>query len=169
MKLKGLVWFFTIVLILISIWELSYTWVVRNHESNVKEQAEKMVKRLNPGLKTGNEDFTAAVNHTKDSILSATRDKAIYPLLGTTYLQCKERELKLGLDLQGGMNVTMEVGLDGLIKSLSGFNRDANFNKALDLANNPNTFLSTVQKQQVHIKLQPARITQYSPRITNVL
>ena len=47
MKLKGLVWFFTIALILISLWELSYTWVVRSHESKVKAQAERLVKKSN--------------------------------------------------------------------------------------------------------------------------
>jgi SecD/SecF fusion protein len=40
----------------------------------------------------------------------------------------------LGLDLQGGMSVTMEVGLDGLIKSLANYTKDPNFNKALDNA-----------------------------------
>jgi SecD/SecF fusion protein len=51
-----------------------------------------------------------------------------------TYRSAKESELMLGLDLQGGMSVTMEVGLDGLIKSLANYTKDANFNKALDNA-----------------------------------
>ena len=42
MKLKGLVWFFAIALILISIWELSYTFVVRSYEAEVKAKAEKI-------------------------------------------------------------------------------------------------------------------------------
>ena len=50
MKLKGLVWFFTIALILISLWELSYTWVVRNYESSVKATAERQVKKSSSGL-----------------------------------------------------------------------------------------------------------------------
>lgn len=45
MKLKGLVWFFTIALLIISVWELSYTWVVRNYENSVRAQAERIVKR----------------------------------------------------------------------------------------------------------------------------
>ncbi len=51
MKLKGLVWFFTIALILISLWELSYTLVVRNYESGVRAQATKIAKRISPQLK----------------------------------------------------------------------------------------------------------------------
>ncbi len=52
----------------------------------------------------------------------------------TTYASAKERELMLGLDLQGGMSVTMEVGLDGLIKSLANYTKDASFNTALNNA-----------------------------------
>ena len=48
MKMKGLVWFFTIALILISLWELSYTWVVRNYESSVKATAERRLRNLLP-------------------------------------------------------------------------------------------------------------------------
>ncbi|HEX8676732.1 MAG TPA: protein translocase subunit SecD, partial [Segetibacter sp.] len=64
----------------------------------------------------------------------STKNEKIVLGLGT-YQYAKDQELTYGLDLQGGMNVTMEVGLDGVIKSLSGFNRDVNFNKALQQAN----------------------------------
>src|SRR5882757_9017309 len=136
MKLKGLVWFFTIVLILISLWELSYTWVVRNHENSVKAQAERIVKKTNPELKVGSEDFNTVAGHKRDSMLLATRDKAIYPLLGTTYQKCKENELNLGLDLQGGISVTMDVSLEGLIKSLSNNPKDTGLANALQIATN---------------------------------
>ncbi|MFM2326337.1 MAG: hypothetical protein RIR31_539, partial [Bacteroidota bacterium] len=117
MKLKGLVWFFTIALILISLWELSYTWVVRNYESSVKTQATKLAKKIAPGA-TG-DVLDAVIKDKKDSILLASKDKAIFPLVGTSYQKCKENELNLGLDLQGGISVTMNVSLDGLLKSLS--------------------------------------------------
>ncbi len=133
MKLKGLVWFFTIALILISLWELSYTWVVRNYESGVKEQATRLVKKSAAGL-TG-EAFTAAVKEKKDSILQSTKDKEIFPLVGTTYQKCKENELNLGLDLQGGLSVTMDVSLDGLLKSLSNNAKDPALLNAINTAN----------------------------------
>lgn len=134
MKLKGLVWFFTIALIVISLWELSYTWVVRSHEKSVKAQAAKIVKRGNPGLKQGSEDYNAAVNRIKDSILLATRDKSIYPILGTTYEKCKQNELNLGLDLQGGISVTLDVSLVDLLKSLSNNPKDPALNRAIQTA-----------------------------------
>jgi len=66
-------------------------------------------------------------------LLDSTKDtKLAFGLV--TYRSAKESELMLGLDLQGGMSVTMEVGLDGLIKSLANYTKDANFNKALENA-----------------------------------
>jgi SecD/SecF fusion protein len=59
--------------------------------------------------------------------LLASKDKEIFPLVGTTYQKCKENELNLGLDLQGGLSVTMDVSLDGLLKSLSNNPKDPAF------------------------------------------
>ena len=132
MKLKGLVWFFAIALTLISIWELSYTWVVRSYESKVNLQAEKYVKSLYPEA-TG-DDKTALIKTRAQHILDSTRDKKIYPGVGTTYQECKENELNLGLDLQGGISVTMDVSLDGLLKSLSNNPKDPALLKAIQTA-----------------------------------
>ena len=55
MKLKGLVWFFAIALILISVYQLSFTWVVNSHEAKMKEKAERMVSRLEGDLKRRSE------------------------------------------------------------------------------------------------------------------
>ncbi len=133
MKLKGLVWFFAIALILISIWELSYTWVVRSYENKVKAQAETLVKKQ-PGAPTKGDDYDLLVKNKMQHILDSTRDKSIYPVVGTSYQKCKENELNLGLDLQGGMSVTMDVSLEGLLKSMSNNPKDAALNKALNTA-----------------------------------
>jgi SecD/SecF fusion protein len=132
MKLKGLVWFFAIALTLISIWELSYTWVVRSYETTVKTQAEKIVKKQYPDAK--GEDKDLLVKSRMQHILDSTRDKEIYPVVGTTYQKCKENELNLGLDLQGGINVTMDVSLEGLLKSLSNNPKDPALLKAIQTA-----------------------------------
>jgi len=133
MKLKGLVWFFAIALIFISLWELSYTWVIRNYEGKVKAQAEKQVKSQFPDVK--GEDKDLLVKNRMQRMLDSTRDKSIYPLVGTTYQKCKENELKLGLDLQGGMSVTMDVSLEGLLKSMSNNPKDPTLLKAIQTAN----------------------------------
>ncbi|MDP4284446.1 MAG: protein translocase subunit SecDF [Bacteroidota bacterium] len=133
MKLKGLVWFFTITLILISVYQLSFTWVVNNHEKKMKLKAEKTVAMTYPGVIGEKKD--ALVQKTFQYYLDSTRDEKIYPVFGTTYQKSKENELNLGLDLQGGMSVTMNVSLDGLLKSLSNNPKDPALIKALNTTN----------------------------------
>lgn len=134
MKLKGLVWFFTIVLILVSLWQLSYTWVIKNYESKIERKATSIVKRDYPALKPGSDDFKEMVEAKTQYILDSTKNTKIYPVTGATYKECKEKELSLGLDLQGGMNVTMDVSLEGLIKSLSVNPKDPQLLNAINTA-----------------------------------
>jgi SecD/SecF fusion protein len=117
MKLKGLVWFFAIALIIVSLWELSYTWAVHSFENKQQAAAERYIKTAAPGLK--GDEKRVAVEKRKLQLLDSLRDKQAYPIVGTSYQDCKKNELNLGLDLQGGINVTMDVSLEGLIKSLS--------------------------------------------------
>lgn len=131
MRLKGLVWLFTIVLIVISLWELSYTLVVRNYESDVRAKAERFVKKQSGGLSADQQKIL--VEARTQYILDSTKDKEIY--LGTTYQKCKENELNLGLDLQGGISVTMDVSLEGLLKSLSNNPRDPQLLAAISKSN----------------------------------
>ncbi len=133
MKLKGLVWFFTIALILISVYQLSFTWVVNSHEKNMKLKAEKTVMMGHPGISGEQKD--ELVRERYHHLLDSTRDTKIYPAIGTTYQKSKENELNLGLDLQGGMSVTMNVSLDGLLKSLSNNPKDPELLKALATTN----------------------------------
>lgn len=130
MKLKGFVWFFTISLILISLWELSYTWVIRNHENKVRAQATRLVKSQVAGLPADQRE--AIIKAKTQRILDSTKNKSIF--LGASYQKCKENELNLGLDLQGGISVTMDVSLEGLIRSLSNNPKDPQLQKALSIA-----------------------------------
>ncbi|MFZ1451681.1 MAG: hypothetical protein WAT20_03220, partial [Ferruginibacter sp.] len=102
MKLKGLVWFFTIALTILSLWELSYTWVVRNYENSVTAKATKIVKKAFPALK--GDELETEIELRKRKILDSTAEQKIYPIFGTTYKECKANELNLGLDLQGGIS-----------------------------------------------------------------
>ena len=133
MRLKGLVWFFAITLIVISLFQLSFTWVVNSHESAMKAKAEKMVRLSNPTAKGEEKDDLVKAKFLR--LLDSTKDTKIYPVLGTTYQKCKENELNLGLDLQGGMSVTMDVSLEGVIKSFSNNPKDPQLVNALNEAN----------------------------------
>jgi SecD/SecF fusion protein len=143
MQLKGLVRFFAIALILICLYQLSFTWFVRSHEKAMDEKAQAWINRFPtpeqkyPGNKELQAIYADSLSEVKKErlqrLLDSTKDtKLAFGL--TTYRSAKEKELMLGLDLQGGMSVTMEVGLDGLIKSLANFTKDPVFNKALDAA-----------------------------------
>ena len=143
MQLKGLVRFFTIALILICLYQLSFTWFVRSHEKAMEAKASSWVKKfpkadqVYPSNKEEQLLYNDSLNDVQKAyykkLLDSTKDtKLAFGL--TTYASAKEKELMLGLDLQGGMSVTMEVGLDGLIKSLANYTKDASFNTALNNA-----------------------------------
>ena len=143
MQLKGLVRFFTIALILICLYQLSFTWFVRNHEKSMEAKAAAWVKKLPTAQSVYPNDkeqqflYNDSVSDIQKAyykrLLDSTKEtKLAFGL--TTYASAKESELMLGLDLQGGMSVTMEVGLDGLIKSLANYTKDASFNTALNNA-----------------------------------
>ena len=143
MQLKGLVRFFTFALILICLYQLSFTWFVRSHEKSMETKAAAWAKKL-PKAETlypNDKDQQLLYNDSVSDVqkayykrlLDSTKDtKLAFGL--TTYASAKGSELMLGLDLQGGMSVTMEVGLDGLIKSLANYTKDASFNTALSNA-----------------------------------
>ncbi len=134
MQLKGLVRFFAIALILISVYQLHFTWVVQNHESKMEKSTRNWVSS----------NFANSSQETKDSsykihlrrVLDSTKEKTLtYGITGSiSYQKAKEQELNLGLDLQGGMSVILEVELQELLKSISNNPKDPALNKALDLA-----------------------------------
>ncbi len=133
MQLKGLVRFFTILLILYSIYELSFTWVVRSHENKMEAKAKQFANAATADPAARDQIYKDRLRRLLDS----TKEKTIhYGIQGPiSYQKAKEEELNLGLDLQGGINVTMEVELSGLLRSMANNSKDPNFLKALDNAN----------------------------------
>jgi SecD/SecF fusion protein len=142
MQFKGLVRFFTILLIIYSLYQLSFTWFVKKHERKVEKLAWQQFKVAHPDAAK----FTDA-DELPDSLqkpwreklrimLDSTKDETLtYGITGkVSYDKAKREELNLGLDLQGGMNVTLEVEMRGLLTTLANNSKDANFLKALDNA-----------------------------------
>jgi len=143
MQLKGLVKIFAIVLIIICVYQLSFTWLVKNHEGKMEKKAATWLKQFPtasqayPNDKELQEKYNDSLAELKKDRLRRILDSTKDTKLGfgfTSYRNAKEKELMLGLDLQGGMSVTMEVGLDGLLKSLANYTKDPVFNKALQQA-----------------------------------
>ncbi len=147
MQLKGLIRFFTILLIIYSVYELSFTWVVKSHEKKLEASARKYVaSSFQTAQKKypGNNEVQALYQDSIDQfykdrlkhLVDSTKDKTVhYGISGPiSYQKAKEEELNLGLDLQGGINVTMEVELSGLLRSMANNSKEPNFLKSLENA-----------------------------------
>ena len=122
MKNKGFVVFLTVLISVLCIYYLSFTFVSRN----IQQEATRASTDAN-----GIVDF-----QEKQRYLDSIWNEPVYNLLGLefTYKEIKETELNLGLDLKGGMHVTLEVSPVDILKGLSGDNQDPDFNQALQQA-----------------------------------
>src|SRR6187401_119302 len=140
MQLRGLVAVFAILLIIYSVWLLSFTWFVNKHESKMADHAKAYMDATYPEANKFSKpaDYTDTLKtiyrNRLNQILDSTKEDKI-TWFGNTYEYARAKELNLGLDLQGGMSVTMEVELTGLLRTMSNKSRDPQFLKALDEAN----------------------------------
>jgi len=115
MQGKGFIKFIAIVLAIVCAYALSFTLVASKVEKDAKNYAKGDAAK-------------------EKAYLDSMSTEKVYPLVGFTYGEVKSKEINLGLDLKGGMNVTMEISLAELVKSLAGNPTDANFNKAVQNA-----------------------------------
>ena len=134
MQGKGLVKFAAIALSLACLYSLSFTWIANKVEKDAQEFAK------------GN---TAKEKVYLDSVASLPVFSSLNYI---TYQYAKEREIPLGLDLKGGMNVTMEIALSEMVRNLANKNPDANFNAAIrnaeaSVAKGDNDFISAFGRE----------------------
>lgn len=115
MQGKGFIKFMAILLGIVCLYSLSFNLVTYNVEKDAKA-------------------FAKGDAVKEKAYLDSMANEPVYPLLGLTYQQVKGKEINLGLDLKGGMNVTMEISLAELTKSLANNTTDATFNQALQNA-----------------------------------
>ncbi len=110
MQNKGFIKTFAVLLILVCAYYLSFNFVTRHYAKEAKIYAAGDL---------------AKENYYLDSL---STEKV---WLGSTLKQCQEKEIGLGLDLKGGMNVILEMNVADVLKALSDQNTDPNFNQAL--------------------------------------
>ena len=118
MQNKGAIRFFAIALALACIYQLFFTYKTRQVESDAREYAQGDLVKENRYL---------------DSVANETVYSFLWVVKDYTYRQCQESEINLGLDLKGGMNVTLEVSVVDVIRSLAHYTTDSTFNKAINL------------------------------------
>ena len=138
MKNKGLILFFTILIALVCIYCLSFSFASWRVESKAAKFANdpavlEEVKRMANGDVMLEKHLTDSVVDARTrQYLTGMNDKKVY--LGNTYKQCKYKELNLGLDLKGGMNVTLEISMPDAVKSLATNTDDQLFKNAFEKA-----------------------------------
>lgn len=113
MQNKGFVKVFATLLTLVCLFYLSFSFVTRHYNNKAAEYA--------------NGD-SVKESHYLDSLST----QKVW--LGYTLKECREKEISLGLDLKGGMNVVLELNVADVIRSLSNNNQDEHFNQALTTA-----------------------------------
>ncbi len=161
MRNRSAIWIFTVLLFLACLYQLSFSWVTRSFEDEVKQDAiakcdtvlENILTNgvsyinndtltyendievdtlIENGNYTYNEHITEKtklklIANFEQEILANKADDAIYPFINLSYQSCKDQELGLGLDLQGGMSVTLEVAIYDLVRNLAGNSRQPSF------------------------------------------
>jgi len=146
MQNKGAIWTFTILLTLACLFQISYSWVTNSVENDAEDFAQTQMDSIEGLGKTTIPYGTATFDLTDsaqyenlknvfvEEYLRKVAHEPAYPVLGETYQECKERELTLGLDLKGGMAVTLEVSIPDLVSNLSGKSKNPQFTQAFNAA-----------------------------------
>ena len=123
MRNRGAIILLSVLLALISLYYLSFTFVVNKVEGDAEEYAQAYVDNGNYSNLT-DADRNVLVDKQKKAYLDSVDNQVVYRLIKKyTYKDCKERELNLGLDLKGGMNISLEISAEDVLLSLS---RDIN-------------------------------------------
>ena len=133
MQNKGAIRAIAIIFALIFIYQLSFTLVTKRVESKAVRYAEEQANLL----ANGDESALNLLREQKETYyLDSISNVTVYNLgfKKYTYRDAKEREINLGLDLKGGMNVTLEVSVKDIVKALAHDSQDPIFLEAMDLA-----------------------------------
>ena len=152
MQSKGAIKFVAVLLAIACIWQLSFSLVTSIQEGKAEAYAQKAVESFKQSSEYANvpdvdKAFyldSLAKNENRRYIDSISSEKVYF---GYTYKDVKAKEINLGLDLKGGMNVMLQVQLEDLVSALAGENKTPEFTKAISLAkersvNSPDDFIT---------------------------
>jgi SecD/SecF fusion protein len=142
MQNKGVIKFFAILFALVCLFQLSFTFFSSRVEQKAKEyslsaEAKNLAIKMAQGDQLREVVLLDSISKARERFyLDSIASEPVYNILVRkySYKDVKEREINLGLDLKGGMNVIMEVSVVDIIRALSGYSTDSTFNKALVLA-----------------------------------
>src|ERR1035437_8967149 len=143
MQNKGAIRLFAVAFAVVCLYELSFNFWTARVENKAKKYADteaihSFAKELakgdlaKEGIILDSLINQVAIKHYLDSM--STKIVLNLGFQQFTYKDVKEREINLGLDLKGGMNVTMEISVSDIIRGMTGYTKDTAFNQALDRA-----------------------------------
>ncbi len=119
MQNKGLITAFAIVFGLVSLYQLSYTFVASNVEKAAKEYSQSKFPKEQPN------ERAAAMDQYLDSVNNLPQ------FLGIDYQTSKEKQLQKGLDLEGGVNVILQVSVKDILRGLTNNTKSGAFTQAI--------------------------------------
>jgi len=130
MQNKGTIKFFGIAFALVCVYSLSFTLCTRQIEKNAKsfainDQVTAEAKKLANGDPQKEKFYVDSLSKVRETyFLDSMSNEVVYNVLVRkyTYRECKSREINLGLDLKGGMNVTLEISIPDILITLAGKN-----------------------------------------------
>src|SRR5574344_799927 len=115
MQSKGFIRVIAILLVLICAFYLSFSFVTKHFEGKAEEYAQSLAK-------TSDSNNTQYKSYYKAYLDSIAKEKVYLGYY--TFQQAREMEVGLGLDLKGGMNVTLQISAPDILKTLAGPNAD---------------------------------------------
>ena len=114
MRNRSILWTFVILLAVAVLYSLSFGWVASQYEKNIHQLAVDSI--ANTDLQGEAADI--AIYELERKMLRDSSEAKAYPVFDHTYSYLKQHELSLGLDLKGGMSVTLEVSIPDLVIAL---------------------------------------------------
>ncbi len=133
MENKNAVQIFTVLLALATLYTLSFNWASKRFEAKAAIHGNYVADSLEQDTLLGSLTWDEAAKLATREYLRDSINSVAHPF-GQTYREVKEQELNMGLDLKGGMSVTLEVSIPDLIISLSDYSDNEDFRSALSAA-----------------------------------
>jgi SecD/SecF fusion protein len=132
MRNRGAIILIAVLLTLICLYYLSFTFAVNRAERKAADYAERIFNSMSFDEELPEYQELRIVDSLNSRYLDSISDKVVFSMFKKyTYMECKERELNLGLDLRGGMNITLEISAEDIIIALANKKTDSTLNAAL--------------------------------------
>ncbi|NNC82122.1 MAG: protein translocase subunit SecDF [Flavobacteriales bacterium] len=134
MQNRSAIIIFTILLALACLYSLSFSWFTSSFEAEAAEHAEYKLDSVAQMDQLSATEEDSIREYYQTQFIRQNGNEPLYPVVGLNYYDCEAQELKKGLDLEGGMSVTLEVSVPDMVRNLANNSRSSSFQEALNKA-----------------------------------